>query len=151
MRLLTHEDGMIPQKHPQLVWVFGSNQRGFHGAGAALVAVREFGAKPGYGEGFWGNSYGIPTKNYDLKVRSFHEIEASVKKFIRYAYLNPEKMFFLTRVGCGYAGFSDEEIAPLFLKAPKRNCNFPLPWRKFFLEGFYEKDQVREDKAIRGL
>jgi len=123
-----HEDGTIPDD--TWIWVFGSNLAGIHGAGAALVAYRQFGALRGHGFGLTGHAFAIPTKDRAIKPLSLVEIEGYVWKFVRWAREHPESKFFVTRVGCGLAGFEDKEIAPMFAKASS-NCSFPNTWRAF--------------------
>lgn len=111
------------------VFVFGSNKAGRHGAGAALEAKESYGAKYGVGEGKTGNAYAIPTKDENLKVLSLQEIANSVYTFLEYAENHPDLTFNVTEVGCGLAGYSPEEIAPLFWGAPD-NCIFSSRWRR---------------------
>jgi len=106
------------------VFVFGSNSGGYHGAGAARQAYRYWGAKWGIGIGRTGNSYAIPTKSASLRVRPLHDIESSVAGFIGYAKDNPSLTFLVTAVGCGLAGYSPKDIAPMFEGAPS-NCVLP--------------------------
>ena len=94
------------------VFVFGSNMQGHHDGGAARVARERFGAIYGQGVGLQGGSYAIPTMNLPLG-----EISRYVDEFIWFADSHPEMTFMVTRIGCGIAGFRDEEIAPLFAKA----------------------------------
>ena len=94
------------------VFVFGSNLLGHHDGGAARVARERFGAIYGQGVGLQGRSYAIPTMNLPLG-----EISRYVDEFIWFADSHPEMTFMVTRIGCGIAGFRDEEIAPLFAKA----------------------------------
>ena len=94
------------------VFVFGSNLSGSHGGGAALIAYRKFGAIWGQGVGLQGQSYGIPTMQGGVET-----IKPFVDEFILFAKEHPELKFFVTRIGCGIAGFRDEEIAPLFKDA----------------------------------
>ena len=103
------------------IFVFGSNQAGRHGKGAALFARQHHGAIYGQGVGRQGNSYAIPTKDYQLKTLPVSQIKTYVDQFIRYAHQNPELRFNVTRIGCGLAGYTDSDIAPLFVKAPS-NC-----------------------------
>lgn len=110
------------------IFVFGSNLAGRHGAGAALAARHEHGAVYGVGEGRTGNSYAIPTKDHNIRTRALPDIAASVQTFIDYAAANPELMFNVTRIGCGYAGYTDSDIAPMFKDAPS-NCVLPHEWR----------------------
>ena len=94
------------------IFVFGSNLQGSHGGGAALAAYRKFGAIWGQGVGLQGQSYGIPTMHGGVEV-----IKPYVDEFIRFAKANPQMKFLVTRIGCGIAGFSVAEMAPLFRSA----------------------------------
>jgi hypothetical protein len=105
------------------VFVFGSNEGGRHGKGAALVARLQYGAKSGQGKGRQGQSYGIPTKDRNLRVLPLDLIYWYVTEFLHYAFLNPEVQFKVTDIGCGLAGYTAEQIAPFFQNAPK-NCYF---------------------------
>ncbi|SRR5258706_1570286 len=112
------------------IFVFGSNLAGIHGRGAALTARKSHGAVYGQGEGLQGNSYAIPTKDHRLKTLSLCEIEGSVADFVEYAILHPELTFNVTRIGCGLAGYTDADIAPMFKGAPG-NCILPQGWREW--------------------
>ena len=103
------------------VFVFGSNLAGMHGGGAAYVALRKFGAVMGCGVGHQGQSYAIPTMQGGVET-----IKPYVDAFIDYAAAHPELYFYVTRIGCGIAGFSDHEIAPLFAAARSVD-NISLP------------------------
>ena len=94
------------------VFVFGSNLQGSRGGGAAAAAVRYFGAVWGQGVGMQGQSYAIPTMHGGVDA-----IRPYVDEFIEYAKGHPELTFLVTRIGCGIAGFRDEQIAPLFADA----------------------------------
>jgi hypothetical protein len=111
------------------IFVFGSNLAGRHGKGAALEARTKYAAEYGVGEGRTGFAYAIPTKDRDLRPRSLGCIELSVERFIKYAVEHPELEFLVCRVGCGLAGYTDEEIAPFFAQAPA-NCELPEGWRQ---------------------
>ena len=91
------------------IFVFGSNLAGMHGGGAARAAVDHFGAVWGQGEGLQGQSYAIPTMHGGVEA-----IRPYVDTFIAFAKDHPEYRFLVTRIGCGIAGFRDEEMAPLF-------------------------------------
>ncbi len=110
------------------VFVFGSNLAGRHGKGAALDAKELWDAKVGVGEGPTGRAYAIPTKDADLRTRPLGAIRVSVTKFKEYAKAHPEITFFVTRVGCGLAGYTDSDIGPMFGDAPE-NCELPQGWR----------------------
>ena len=106
------------------IFVFGSNLSGMHGGGAALVAYRKFGAVWGQGVGLQGQSYGIPTMQGGVET-----IRPYVDEFIQFAGEHPELTFLVTRIGCGIAGFTDDEISPLFKKAHSiENIILPEGW-----------------------
>lgn len=123
-----HADMTVPAA--PAVWVFGSNTAGRHGKGAARVAARKFGAKRGMGEGRMPRCYAIPTKDAALNVLPFERIASSVRAFIAHAMERPDETFFVTRVACELAGYSDATIAPLFRDAPG-NCDFAESWRQY--------------------
>lgn len=106
------------------VFVFGSNTRGIHGAGAALEARRNWGARIGCGLGRTGDAYAIATKGWNLNTLPLTAIDQNVSDFIRYAKEHPELVFLVTAIGCGLAGYAPKEIAPMFKNAPK-NCVLP--------------------------
>lgn len=108
-------------------FVFGSNEAGRHGKGAALTALKNFGAVYGKGVGLQGESYAIPTKDSKLKVLPLSHIKHYVDEFKEFAKKNPEKVFLVTKIGCGLAGYKEEEIKTLFKEAPK-NCILPEGW-----------------------
>jgi len=91
------------------IFVFGSNLEGMHGGGAARLAYEKFGPIWGQGVGLQGQSYGIPTMHGGVE-----DIKPYVDEFIEFAKSHPELTLLVTRIGCGIAGFRDEEIAPLF-------------------------------------
>lgn len=102
----------ITELQPSEVFVFGSNAGGLHGGGAARIAHERFGAVWGEGHGHHGQSYAIDTMS-GLDVLAD---EAAV--FVAYAAAHPELTFLLTPVGCGIAGYTPEQVAPLFADAP---------------------------------
>lgn len=110
------------------IFVFGSNRAGRHGAGAALWARIHRGAIPGQGEGLQGDSYGIPTKDERIRTLPLDAIRAGVDRFLTFARENPDLAFQVTRIGCGLAGYTDTDIAPMFAETPD-NCQLPPGWR----------------------
>ncbi len=94
------------------IFVFGSNLAGHHGGGAARLAYNRFGAVWGQGVGLQGQAYAIPTMQGGVET-----IKPYVDQFVEFATCHPELTFLVTRIGCGIAGFQDEEIAPLFAAA----------------------------------
>ena len=103
------------------VFVFGSNKEGMHGGGAAYYAFKHFGAVMGCGVGLRGQSYAIPTMQGGVET-----IKPYVDEFIDFARSRPDLFFYVTRIGCGIAGFTDAEIAPLF-SAARTVPNICLP------------------------
>jgi hypothetical protein len=100
------------------VFVFGSNAAGIHGAGAARAALDHFGAVMGEGHGLHGQSYAIDT------MSGLDALRGEVEVFIRFATERPGLTFLLTPIGCGIAGYTPGEIAPLLADAPE---NIILP------------------------
>ena len=94
------------------VFVFGSNLGGFHGGGAASVALHSFGAVWGQGVGLQGQSYAIPTMHGGTD-----KIKPYVDEFIAFAREHRDMKFLVTPIGCGIAGFTAREMAPLFVAA----------------------------------
>lgn len=135
-----HEDGLIPRNMGDglpWIWVFGSNLSGIHGAGAARIARNNFDAAYGRGSGRTGEAYAIPTKDRKLTTLPLWAIKPYVDDFHEYVeqlQREPSKrqhrQFFVTRIGCGLAGYEDAEIAPMFagMTGP---LSFPEQWRKF--------------------
>ncbi len=113
---------------PTRIFVFGSNLAGRHGRGAALFAREQRGATHGIGVGRTGDAYAIPTKDERLRVLPLDRIAPYVADFLAYARANPGLQFEVTRVGCGLAGYEEEEIRPMFEGAPP-NCDLPEGWR----------------------
>ncbi|TXI11824.1 MAG: hypothetical protein E6Q68_05200 [Polynucleobacter sp.] len=109
------------------IFVFGSNLRGIHGAGAAYWAHMHKGAAYGITRGPTGSSYAVPTKDENLNTRLIDEIKEDIDIFAKEAFSDVlEKQFWVTPIGCGLAGYADWEIAPLFRDIS--NCIFPSQW-----------------------
>lgn len=105
----------ITKLPPEYVFVFGSNEEGVHGRGAALDAVRYFGAKRGVGWGLQGQSFAIPTKKtWRSDGLPLNAIQRYVGVFLYVARNLPELTFHVTPIGCGLAGHSAKDIAPMF-------------------------------------
>ena len=112
-------------QQPQEIFVFGSNNRGLHNGGAALEALAHHGAIIGQAEGLQGNAYAIPTTGV-----SREEMAQAVARFCQFALHHPEMLFKVTAIGCGHAGYTPREMAPLFaslrwranVKLPKEFC-----------------------------
>lgn len=119
-----YSDRVTPDRIDRLeeneIFVFGSNILGKHAGGASAYAVRRFGAVMGQAEGLQGQSYAIPT------VGDPHQMAAAIQRFVRFAATHPEMRFLVTPIGCGNAGFTPEQIAPLFAGCIKLE-NVALP------------------------
>ncbi len=102
----------ITQLESNEVFVFGSNLAGCHAGGAARVACQRFGAVWGQGVGLQGQSYAIPTMQGGVET-----IAPYVDEFIEFAKSHPDMTFLVTPIGCGIAGFTPRELAPLFVRA----------------------------------
>ena len=114
---------------PNEIFVFGSNALGMHHAGAARVAYNEFGAEWGNGEGLQGQSYSIPT------MEGEHNTKLAIMRFTQYAREHPELKFLVTPVGCGIAGNTPEEIAPMFVDAAYlENVYLPISFWKVLMK-----------------
>jgi len=96
------------------VFVFGSNTAGNHAGGAALTALRSFGAMMNVGVGMQGQSYAIPTLDSEFHKLSIDVLTKYVAQFMDYALTHPDNTFFVTRIGCGIAGFTVAEIKGIF-------------------------------------
>jgi len=128
-----HIDGTLPKDNE--IFVFGSNLSGIHGAGAALVAKNLYRAKLGFGVGLQGGSYAIPTKDHHIITLSLKDIIPHIKEFCNFVdehrIYNPDIGFFITRIGCGLAGYDDSDIAPLFKMCNAKNCSFANEWKPY--------------------
>ena len=112
------------------IFVFGSNEAGVHGAGAAAYAYKNKGARYGFSYGHMGDSFAIPTKDMDIKTLPLQRVEKYVQGFLAYAAGKRKLTFQVTCIGCGLAGFTHEQIAPLFKNATL-NCQFDEKWRPY--------------------
>ena len=130
----------ISELKPNEIFVFGSNLAGFHGGGAARLAYERFGAIWGQGVGLQGQCYAIPTMQGGVET-----IKPFVDEFIEFAFIHIEYKFLVTPIGCGIAGFTAEEIAPLFKDAVDLP-NVILP--KSFVEVIQHKPNVAMNPEI---
>ena len=138
------------------IFVFGSNLAGQHGGGAARVAYMHFGAEWGNGFGPQGRCFAIPTMQGGVET-----IRPYVDKFIEFARQNTDLKFLVTRIGCGIAGFRNEEIAPLFEDAiDVENIILPKQFvmiieerenARFNLDRFLEAQQFYYELALREI
>lgn len=112
---------MITELAEGEIFVFGSNRSGAHGGGAALIAHRLFGAEMGVGEGLTGRTYALPT------MEGPAEMQAAAERFVAFAREHQELTFLLTKVGCGIAGYREDEVRPWFADTPA-NVVKPAGW-----------------------
>lgn len=105
--------------------VVGTNMAGSHGGGAARFAHERFGLVDGVGEGLSGQTYAFPTLNKDFSKREISQMIYSKAKLYHVAYENPDKTFLVTKVGCGIAGFSFEEMREVFAGLVPYNVILP--------------------------
>jgi hypothetical protein len=114
------------------IFVFGSNRQGVHGAGAAKIALQHYGAEMGVGVGLRGQSYAIPTRDYvgnkQVISLNLHDIVPGIHEFVQFTQ-DRRFHFFVTSIGCGFAGFKPRDIAPHFRGA--KNCRFPIQFKPY--------------------
>ena len=121
----------LPEGH---YFVFGSNEAGRHGKGAALCAKQYFGAVYGQGHGEQGRSYAVATKDASLRSLPLDMIAENVRVFMQHAINHPHKQFAVSRVGCGLAGYRDEQIAPMFKGSPSNVYFLDNRWEELYKE-----------------
>ena len=102
----------ITHLEPNQIFVYGANEKGVHGAGAARLALR-WGAKMGQYE-LVGQTYGIPTKDKKIQTLPLDKIRVHVDDFLAFAFSHQEYEFLVTKIGCGLALYKPKDIAPLF-------------------------------------
>lgn len=114
----------------KMVFVFGSNEAGIHGGGAARDAYKNHGARFGKSYGHYGDSFAIPTKDEYLTTMPLERIDQYVQGFLAYARGHHTLRFKVTQIGCGLAGLSPKDIAPMF-KEFSPNCYFDSAWEPY--------------------
>lgn len=115
----------------KMIFVFGSNEAGYHGAGAAYHARMNLGARMGIGFGQTGQCFAIPTKDRSIrKTLPPHIIQSYVTAFLNFASGRPDLEFQVTCLGCGLAGYKHKDIAPMFADHPA-NCFFDTLWADY--------------------
>lgn len=128
----------ITQLDLNQIFVFGTDLKGSQRYGAAGIARRLFGAKEGIVEGLTGRAYAIPTKE-----NSYEGLYGAIERFINFAKGNTNKVFLVTPIGCGHAGFSVSVVAPLFIKALDCNNIFlPISFIDFYRSIYRESNLV---------
>ena len=143
---------------PRQIFVFGSNALGYHTGGASGTARKKFGAVWGQAEGLQGQSYAIPV-DYGKNIRKDAEVKAAVSRFVAFAKVHPDLFFLVTRVGCGIAGYHDEEMAQFFIDALEmKNVSLPKSFvealgggKSYDLERFIEAQEMNYAQALREI
>ena len=125
----------ITELKPTEIFVFGSNLQGYHGGGAARLAMNQWGAVWGQGTGLQGQTYAIPTMQGGIGT-----IRPYIDQFIKFAQNDPERTFLVTEIGCGIAGFRPADIAPLF----KNAINIPNIWLPQRFWEILQKEEVQD-------
>ena len=128
-----HQEERVTSLPNGYIFVFGPNTRGAHGKGAALDAVKLFGAQYGVGLGIAGKSFAIPTKDASLRTLDIVSIRNYIQVFKTFVEANPHLTFYLTPIGCGLAGYSAADIAPLFLPLRHLDIIFPISFKPFLI------------------
>ena len=108
---------ILEHLEPNEIFVFGSNEAGIHGRGAAKTAQEKFGAIYRVPFGLMGQSFAIPTKDRNLKTLLLPNIQNYLVSFIKFAIDNPQLKFYLTKIGCGLAGYTINDIKLILWKA----------------------------------
>lgn len=146
-----HEDqseaAVTEARDMQTIFAFGSNLAGRHGKGAALFARQHHGAIYGQGIGRQGNSYAIPTKDAQLCTLPLEVIKNHADDFIEYARVNPHLQIKLTAIGCGLAGYTPAQIAPMF-QSDALPHNIELP--EEFLAVFQQNEALARPTSPKG-
>lgn len=120
----------ITTRKKNLIFVFGSNEAGLHGGGAALVAAKQHDMPYGKSYGHYGSAFGIPTKCERIETLGLNIINVYVQGFLAFARGRPKMEFMVTQIGCGLAGLNAADIAPMFVEAPD-NCWFDQAWEPY--------------------
>lgn len=121
----------ITSLKPNEIFVFGSNLKGIHGAGAAKLARDKFGASIGIGFGFRGQSYAIPTKSDPYSTLSLTANQSYVDLFGIDVDIGYRYNFYVTQIGCGLAGYTPAQIAPMFRCIKTDNVYYHEDWRPY--------------------
>lgn len=139
---MTSEDIMATTLKPIEIFVFGSNLKGIHGAGAALHARKYHGAILGQGSGLQGNSYAIPTVYVPMRPLPLETIGRYVDLFRTFAAAGVDRYIFnVTPIGCGLAGYKPYQIAPLFVNMPS-NVKLPVEFTSIIHENIKNPQTV---------
>ena len=125
----------ITELKPNEIFVFGSNLQGYHGGGAARLAMNQWGAVWGQGTGLQGQTYALPTMHGGIGTSRPY-----IDQFIKFAQNDPERTFLVTEIGCGIAGFRPADIAPLF----KNAINIPNIWLPQRFWEILQKEEVQD-------
>lgn len=146
----SHDASNVTTLPSDQVFVFGSNQNGKHKGGASLTAKTHFGAVEGMASGRQGNSYAVPLLGADFKKIGFSAYIKEIIAFKKYAKAHPNVEFFLTEIGCGYSGYSIDEIAPYFNRSPS-NVIFPQSFMPFIFDASTKTTKSPDSRVLAVL
>jgi hypothetical protein len=146
MKRITPEN--LTTLRPNQIVLIGTNESGIHGAGIALYALLHWGAESGKGFGPQGQTFGLPTKDWRIKTLSLDKVNFYVDRYIDWAQNFPATEHLVTKIGCGLAGYSVPDIAPMFKRCVRFN-NFWLPQDFLdFYDGIYKAETNDEGTAV---
>lgn len=123
-----YDHQLLYELSDDIIFVFGSNLAGIHGAGAAREARFNYQAELGKGIGLVGKSYAIPTKDKNIRTLSLDEIKVFIDDFKVFTERSG-LYFYVTPIGTGRAGYKHEDIAPMFKGV--KNCWLPQVWQYY--------------------
>lgn len=121
----------ITELKPNEVFVFGSNLQGRHGRGAAKTSL-QWGAVLGEGRGHFGQTYALPTIDWEPEYHfiGWDRVRVELLIFCNYAKSRPNLKFFLTPVGTGLAGGTVEDLNKTVDSIPCWSDNVVFTWRE---------------------
>lgn len=124
-----HHNDAIPDLPTDFIFVFGSNERGLHRAGAGIIATQSYGAELGAYVGITGRSYALPVKDRFIRELYVEEIKRYVDMFKEYTHSQPNLRFWITDLCNEGRHYKPYNIAPLFIGC-NTNCSFPVGWKR---------------------
>lgn len=139
-----HDRENITELKENEIFVFGSNEAGVHGKGAALTAKDFFNAETGVGFGPTGQAYAIPTKDKNITTLDIPKIDQYVSMFILYALQHPDKKFIVTRIGWELAGYTDIIMSKMFVNVSD-NVLLPIEWKQTIEWLQHKIDEAKRD------
>jgi len=124
---MTTPNNITELKDNQII-VFGSNLNGQHAGGLALECAKKWNAQEGVGEGLTGQCYAFPTLDKKMKKVTKKALKQSKELLYKVAEKNQDTQFLVTKVGCGIAGFTKDEMKKIFQGDKPSNVILPAGW-----------------------